>query len=429
MSEPSTSPNEAAAGTAPTSPAQVTPQDIDIRVSHLIEIANEQLGKELPWYKRLPDSENSTLNEIIRAALEDFLSWSTDFMAAVESGQDSEDAALAQRKVATDSIFFIAPLEFTKSINLQQTLQVTRVVVDVLERNVSLLATRGQETQIRHALLYYSREVAFSAASVYASAAEAQGAWDARLETLIIESLISKVPDEHLSSRLAALGWRIDDPSFCIVGLLADSGEISGGFVQDKLRNRLQQMGARCCMSMHGNAMVTLVGVKGDVDAKEMIGNLSDLFDSKSSICVGPLRRGLNGISATVRASVSGYEAAPGLPGLPRLFRSDDVLPERALMGDSEARNDLYERIYLTLKEQASDAMLETVDAYLETGSLEATATLLGVHGNTVRYRLRRTTEATGWDPMDSRDAYVLLTALKVGYIRDVFSPDHTSGS
>jgi sugar diacid utilization regulator len=254
---------------------------------------------------------------------------------------------------------------------------------------------------------------------VYASAAEAQGAWDARLETLVIESLISNVADDHLPARLAALGWQIDDPTFCLVGTLADTGEISGGFVQDKLRNRLQQMGAHCCMSMHGTAMVTLVGVKGDVDAKEMIGNLSDLFDATSPMCVGPLRKSIEGIAATVRAAVNGFNAAPALPGLPRLFRSDEVLPERALMGDTDAREELYSSIYLRLKEQASDAMLETVDAYLETGSLDSTASLLGVHGNTVRYRLRRTTEATGWDPMNSRDAYVLLAALKVGYVRD----------
>jgi sugar diacid utilization regulator len=395
-----------------------TQQALSIRVGHLIGIAKDQMEHELAWYHELSSSEKTTLDDIIQAALEDFLTWSAEFMAITDEA-GPEDAVTVERKVSTDHIFFIAPLEFTQSINLQQTLQVTRLVVDVLENNISLLAASGQEAKVRHALLYYSREVAFSAASVYASAAEAQGAWDARLETLVIESLISKVPDEHLHSRLAALGWKLDNPSFCLVGRLADSGEISHGFMQDKLRNRLHQMGADCCMSVHDRAMVTLVGVKGDVDAKGMISNLADLFDEDSNICVGPLRKGLDGVAATVRAAVHGFEAASALPGLARLFRSDDVLPERALLGDDDARTDLYQRIYLTLKNQASGAMIETVDAYLETGSLEATAKLLGVHGNTVRYRLKRTVEATGWDPMNSRDAYVLLTALKIGYVVD----------
>jgi hypothetical protein len=394
-------------------------KDLSIRVGHLLGVSKDQLSQELPWYKDLPDSEKSILDEVIRAALEDFLAWYDEYASMATGSEDVDDISLVQRKASTDNIFFIAPLEFTKSINLQQTLQITREVVDILERNIPLLVGTGNESMIRHALLYYSREVAFSAASVYASAAEAQGAWDARLETLVIESLITRVPDENLPSRLAALGWKLDSPSFCIVGQLAGSGEISGGFIQDKLRNRLHQMGAECCMSVHGDAMVTLVGVKSDVDPKEMISNLSNLFDEHSSICVGPLRSGLDGVAATVRASVSGYNAALALPNLPRLYRSDDVLPERALLGDEDARIDLYKKIYLTLKDQASDAMIETVDAYLENGSLEATAKSLGIHGNTVRYRLRRTAEATGWDPMSSRDAYVLLTALKIGYVLD----------
>lgn len=400
-------------------------QSISIRVGHLLEIAKKRMAQQLTWYKDLTESEKSTLNDIIRVALEDFLKWCAEYMKLStqeheNGGSETGDRDALEQKVSTDHIFFIAPLEFTQSVNLQQTLQVTRLVVDVLESNIGIIASGREEPKIHQALLYYTREVAFSAASVYASAAEAQGAWDARLETLVIESLISNPEDSHLASRLAALGWKLDNPSFCIVGRLGNSGEISSGFVQDKLRNRLHQMGAECCMSMHGQAMVTLIGVKGDVDAKEMISNLVDLFNPSSNICVGPLRKGLEGVAATVRAAVNGFEAAPALPNLPRLFRSDGVLPERVLLGDSDAREDLYRRIYLTMKEQASDAMLETVDEYLETGSLEETARILGVHSNTVRYRLKRTVETTGWDPSNQRDAYVLLTALKIGRMEEV---------
>lgn len=398
-------------------------QDLSIRVAHLIEIAKRQLTEDLPWFTVLSDSEQSTLEEIIRAALEDFIQWSSEFITMADD-DESADEELIEHKVSTDHIFFIAPLEFTKSITLQQTLQVTRHVVDVLERNISLLAPRGRETQIRHALLYFSREVAFSAASVYASAAEAQGAWDARLETLVIESLISGSDNDpeardNLVSRLAALGWRLDNPSFSMVGKLRDSGEISSGFIQDKLRNRLHQMNADCCMSVHNDAMVTLIGVKGDADPKEMISNLADLFAKESRVCIGPVKKGVDGIGYTVRASVSGFAAAPARPGLERFFRSDELLPERALLGDSDARDDLYEHVYKNIQHLAKESVLETVDAYLEAGSLEAAAQKLGVHGNTVRYRLKRVKEATGWDPTSSRDAYILLTALKIGYALD----------
>ena len=46
-------------------------------------------------------------------------------------------------------------------------------------------------------------------------------------------------------------------------------------------------------------------------------------------------------------------------------------------------------------------ALLDTVMTYLEQGnSLEATARMLFVHPNTVRYRLRRVTELTGITPV-----------------------------
>ena len=56
-------------------------------------------------------------------------------------------------------------------------------------------------------MLRYSREIAFSAAEVYARAAEARGAWDARLEALVVDSILREELDPSLASRMSALGW------------------------------------------------------------------------------------------------------------------------------------------------------------------------------------------------------------------------------
>ncbi|MFN3924651.1 MAG: helix-turn-helix domain-containing protein, partial [Pseudarthrobacter sp.] len=45
----------------------------------------------------------------------------------------------------------------------------------------------------------------------------------------------------------------------------------------------------------------------------------------------------------------------------------------------------------------------------------EATARELFVHANTVRYRLKRVCDVTGWDPLLPREAFVLQAALVVG--------------
>ena len=53
---------------------------------------------------------------------------------------------------------------------------------------------------------------------------------------------------------------------------------------------------------------------------------------------------------------------------------------------------------------------------YLEQGySLEGTARMLFVHPNTVRYRLRRVTELTGFLPGDGRGGFALWVAVVFG--------------
>ncbi|PWS21983.1 PucR family transcriptional regulator, partial [Enterococcus faecium] len=84
-------------------------------------------------------------------------------------------------------IFKQAPTELTRSITLQNALQVLRIVVDVVEEKVPELAQHNDEVALREAVLRFSREVAFAAADVYAKAAENRGSWDARLESLVVD--------------------------------------------------------------------------------------------------------------------------------------------------------------------------------------------------------------------------------------------------
>ncbi len=70
---------------------------------------------------------------------------------------------------------------------------------------------------MREAILRYSREIAFSAAEVYARAAETRGAWDARLEALVVDALVRGEVDDDLPSRAAALGWK-PGPTLVMVG-------------------------------------------------------------------------------------------------------------------------------------------------------------------------------------------------------------------
>lgn len=94
-----------------------------------------------------------------------------------------------------------------------------------------------------------------------------------------------------------------------------------------------------------------------------------------------------------------------------------ELLPERAIAGDARARRDLIDTAYSPLCDEPH--LLQTAEAFLERSpSLEATARGLFVHPNTVRYRLGRITDITGFSPTDPRGALVLRVALILGRTR-----------
>jgi len=120
------------------------------------------------------------------------------------------------------------------------------------------------------------------------------------------------------------------------------------------------------------------------------------------------------GCTNSAREALAALRAAPGRADAPRPVAADDLLPERALGGDAAAHRRLVDSVVAPL-EAAGSELLRTLAAFVEGGgALEACARALYVHPNTVRYRLRRVGEVTGYSPTDPRDAFVLRTALVV---------------
>src|SRR6478735_4453184 len=141
----------------------------------LAAAAMRRLDDDLEWYRALPAEDRSWVGLVAQAGITAFVTWYADPSRPPHGVGD---------------IFGAAPPELTRSISLQHTLQLVRVVVDVVETHSDRLAAPGEERELREAVLRYSREVAFSAAEVYARAAEMRGAWDARLEALVVDALV-----------------------------------------------------------------------------------------------------------------------------------------------------------------------------------------------------------------------------------------------
>src|SRR5947209_1012823 len=112
----------------------------------------------LPWFGALPPDERSFVGLVVKAGLDEFGTWLRD---------------PSRPPQADPGIFSAAPRALARAVTLQQTVQLIRVAVEVLEEAIpTIAATAAEADALEHAVLRYSREVAFAAAEVYAAAAE-----------------------------------------------------------------------------------------------------------------------------------------------------------------------------------------------------------------------------------------------------------------
>ncbi len=366
----------------------------------------KRLEDTLPWYGEMPPGRRSAVGLVAQAGITSFISWFDD--------------PSSTPWIAAD-VFGAAPRELLRSISLQQTLQLIRVTVEVVEERV----TEGGEL-LREAILLYSREIAFASADVYARAAEARGLWDARLEALVVDSILSGEYDDELPSRIAALGWHGHGEACVLVGTTPKMLDV------DQLRRAARHMAADVLIGVQGNRLVLVIGRAHPtpVDSDDPIGTAAALTFMEIAMALEPnfgpghLVLGhevpsLVDASKSAKAALAGFAVARSWRNAPRPVQADDLLPERALAGDPLARATLIHRIYRPLQAHSTE-LLTTLWCYLDNGrSLEATARELFVHPNTVRYRLKRVSEVIGYDATGAREALILQSALILGSISD----------
>jgi hypothetical protein len=357
-----------------------------------------RMDANLPWYRAMPPENRSWIGLVAQAGIAAFTEWFRH--------------PEAPQAISTD-VFGTAPRELTRAISLRQTVEMVRTTIEVMEAAIDEVAAPGDESVLREALLVYAREIAFATAQVYAQAAEARGAWDARLESLVVNAVLSGEADEGVLSRAAALGWNSPDKIVVVLGT-APSGDSE--LTVEAIRRASRHAKLQVLTGVLGERLVVVAG--GDDDpirvAKALIGPFAP-----GAVVAGPVVGDLLSATRSAQAAAAGLRACRAWPDAPRPVLSDDLLPERAMAGDRYARDQLVEEIYRPL-EQAGSALLETLSVYLEqASSLEGAARMLFVHPNTVRYRLRRVTDVTGWSPSDVRSAFTLRIALILGRLSD----------
>jgi len=388
---------------APGQPSMIsagTLRRLELAAGGLAAACLTAMEQRLPWFARLPADQRAGVRLVTQTGVANFVAW---------LGERGETIRL------TAEAFRIAPHDLARRLSLRQTVDLVRIATDVFERHLPPLATDEAERRaLVEGVLRFGREIAFAAATVYAGAAETRGAWDARLEALVVDAVvrgphIEGGADDALVSRAAALGW---DPAAAV-------RVVAGSPAPDAPAERLAQLrvdagraGRSVLVGVQGSRLIVLLSEStGRHPATEELTEIVHAF-GPGPVVLGPPAADLATAHASARDALAGLRAARGWPAAPRPVAADDLLPERALAGDVLAHRRLIEAAIEPL-DAAGGELLNTLACYLDGGGvLESCARTLFVHPNTVRYRLRRVAELTGRSPNDPRDALVLRFAL-----------------
>jgi DNA-binding PucR family transcriptional regulator len=352
----------------------------------------------LPFFAELEASQRASVALLVQTAVANFVEWMTDPHSNVSY---------------TARAFEVMPQDLTRRIALRHSVDMMRVTMEFFEEVVPMLARDDEHlTALTMGILKYSRDLAFSAATAYADAAEARGAWDSRMEASVVDAVVRGDTGPELVSRAAALNWDTTAPATVVVGTPAPGQE---SHASQDVRDIAIRHGRAALTDVHGTWLVAIVS--GQLTPTEKVfGDLLDAF-SDGPVVIGPTAPMLTAAYHSASEAISGMNAVAGWRGAPRPVPARELLPERALMGDASAIAALHTDVMRPLAD-AGPTLTETLDAYLDCGgAIEACARKLFVHPNTVRYRLRRIADFTGRDPTQPRDAYVLRVAATVGHL------------
>ncbi|MFW0792782.1 helix-turn-helix domain-containing protein [Gordonia sp. CPCC 205515] len=369
--------------------------------------AVHSMQDQLPYFGDLDAAQRASVQLVVQTAVVNFVEWIQDPEGNVKF---------------TVQAFQVVPQDLARRITLLQTVEMVRVAMEFFEKWLPLLARNDAQLRaLTESVLRYGREIGFAAASIYASAAESRGAWDSRLEALVVDAVVRGDTGAQLQSRAAALNWDFEAPATVIVGAPPPERNVS---VPLAIHNTAKQYDRSALSVVQGSFLVAIVS--GPIRTNErFVTELLQQF-ADGPVVIGPTMSNLSSAHTSATEAMSAIAAVVGWPNAPRPVHSSELLPERALNGDTAAVTALTETLVRPLA-KGGPTLNTTLEAYLDSGgSVESCARELYIHPNTVRYRLKKIAEITGRDPTNPRDAYVLRVAATVGRLTHLQNESRT---
>src|SRR4051795_10263406 len=277
-----------------------------------------RMERDMPWFRNLSAEDRSWIGLIVQAGINAFVAWYREPVGSAP---------------VTAEVFGAAPRALTGVVSLHQTVEMVRLTIEVVEENIAEAVGDADAPSVRDSIVRYAREVAFATAEVYARAAEMRGAWDARLEALVVDSVLRAEADETVRSRASALGWESKAAVVVVLGRVPrpPTQEQARESLVDEVRRSARHADLDSLGAVQGDRLVVVLG---GVDNPDKAGASVVRHFGEGPVVVGPVVPDLVHAHISPRPAVAGLRAAPGWPSAPRPVTSDDLLPERALSGD-----------------------------------------------------------------------------------------------
>ncbi|MGA9749733.1 MAG: PucR family transcriptional regulator, partial [Nocardioides sp.] len=242
-------------------------------VGALTTAALARMERDMPWFQQLSAQDRSWIGMIVQAGINSFVTWFKEPAGSTP---------------ITAEVFGAAPRALTGVVSLHQTVEMVRLTIEVVEENVGTAVGEDDAAEVREAVVRYAREVAFATAEVYARAAEMRGAWDARLEALVVDSVLRAEADETTRSRASALGWESRGDVVVVLGRAPDpdSSATARESLFDEVRRSARHAGLDALCAVQSDRLVVVLG---GVDNPDKAGSVVAQHFGDSAVVVGPV--------------------------------------------------------------------------------------------------------------------------------------------
>ena len=175
---------------------------------------------------------------------------------------------------------------------------------------------------------------------------------DTTIERLAFECLLTNMTDDRVVSLMNILGWQGDFNCFAIGGVPSTSLASTSLAIRKAVRDL---GGEHVVIGTYGTFLLALACQMGAVTPEVTCTAVMPAFSEDEPLYLSPVRSGVAGASHALRETMFSLQAAPALSTPSRPLRADELLPERALLGDDYAREELYRNVYQVLRGENPD--------------------------------------------------------------------------